>query len=128
MLPMTLSDRLRGELESLLALTPSAKEWCRARALLWLADGRPVAEVAELLLVSRQSVYNWADRFERREGPRQHPSIDRLEKSFNRFSPLCQDADGRRGPAAASRGTCAAARTPRSAAAAGRPGGRGGSG
>jgi transposase len=67
MLPIILSDRLRGELESLLAQTPSAKEWCRARALLWLADGRPVAEVAELLLVSRQSVYNWADRFERRE-------------------------------------------------------------
>ena len=68
MLPITLSDRLRGELESLLAQTPSATEWCRARALLWLADGRPVTEVAELLLVSRQSVYNWADRFERREG------------------------------------------------------------
>jgi transposase len=68
MFPIILSDRLRGELESLLARTPSAKEWCRARALLWLADGRAVAEVAELLLVSRQSVYNWADRFERREG------------------------------------------------------------
>src|SRR5947209_19605159 len=67
MLPIILSGRLRGEFEALLAQTPSAKEWCRARALLWLADGRPVAEVAELLLVSRQSVYNWADRFERRE-------------------------------------------------------------
>src|SRR5437763_7777113 len=66
MLPIILSDRLRGELESLLAQTPSAKEWCRARALLWLADGRAVAEVAELLLVTRQSIYNWADRFERR--------------------------------------------------------------
>jgi transposase len=67
MLPLKLSDRLRGELETLLGQTPSAKEWCRARALLWLADGRPVAEVAGLLLVSRQSVYNWADRFERRD-------------------------------------------------------------
>ena len=68
MLPIILSDRLRGELEALLAQTPSAKEWCRARALLWLAEGRPAAEVAELLLVSRQSVYNWWDRFRQREG------------------------------------------------------------
>jgi transposase len=68
MLPIILSDRLRGELEGLLARTPSAKEWCRARALLWLAEGHSVGEVAELLLVSRQSVYNWADRFERGEG------------------------------------------------------------
>src|SRR5947209_20602790 len=67
MLPTILSARLRGELEALLARTPSAREWCRARALLWLAEGRSVAEVADLLLVSRQSVYNWADRFERRE-------------------------------------------------------------
>jgi transposase len=67
MLPIILGDRLRGELESLLARTPPAKEWCRARALLWLADGRPIAEVAELLLVSRQSIYNWAHRFEQRE-------------------------------------------------------------
>jgi transposase len=69
MLPIILSDRLRGELEGLLARTPSAKEWCRARALLWLAEGHSVGEVAELLLVSRQSVYKWADRFERGEGP-----------------------------------------------------------
>jgi transposase len=67
MLHIIFSDRVRGELEALLAQTPSAKEWCRARALLWLAEGRPVAEVAELLRVSRQSVYNWADRFERRD-------------------------------------------------------------
>jgi len=59
---------MRGELEGLLARTPLAKEHARALALLWLADGRPVAEVAELLRVSRQSVYNWVDRFERRDG------------------------------------------------------------
>ena len=65
MLPIILSDRLRGELESLVAHTPSAKERCRAQALLWLAEGRSVEEVAELLHVSRQTVYNWADRFQR---------------------------------------------------------------
>ena len=35
-----LSDRLRSELEELLAHTPLAKERCRAQALLWLAEGR----------------------------------------------------------------------------------------
>jgi transposase len=68
MLPIILSDRLRGELEALVAQTPLAKEWCRAQALLWLADGQSADEVAELLHVSRQSVYNWADRFRQREG------------------------------------------------------------
>jgi transposase len=63
-----LSDRLRGELEALLAQTPLAKPWCRAQALLWLAEGESVEHVAELLDVSRQTVYNWADRFRTREG------------------------------------------------------------
>src|SRR6478735_3767852 len=68
MLPFLLSDRLASELESLVVQTPLAKERCRAQALLWLAEGRPVEEVAELLHVSRQSIYNWADRFRQREG------------------------------------------------------------
>ena len=51
-----------------MAHTPSAKERCRAQALLWLAEGRAADEVAELLRVSRQTVYNWAERFQRREG------------------------------------------------------------
>ena len=68
MLPIILSDRLRGELERLEAHTPSAKERCRAQALLWLDDGRSAGEVADLLHVSRQSVYNWRDRFRQREG------------------------------------------------------------
>jgi transposase len=68
MAPPTLDDRLRGELESLVDRTPLAKERGRAQALLWLADGEPAAEVAERLGVSRQTVYNWADRFHRRHG------------------------------------------------------------
>src|SRR4051794_27350341 len=68
MRPIILSDRLRGELEGLVAHTPLAKERCRAQALLWLAEGQSAEEVAELLHVSRQSVYNWVDRFEQREG------------------------------------------------------------
>lgn len=68
MFPFILSDLLANELESLVVHTPLAKERCRAQALLWLAEGQPVEEVAELLHVSRQSVYNWVDRFRKREG------------------------------------------------------------
>ncbi len=63
-----LSDRLRGELEDLVTHTPLAKERSRAQALLWLADGESVEQVAELFQVSRQTVYNWAVRFGWREG------------------------------------------------------------
>jgi transposase len=65
---LSLSDRQRGELEDLVAHTPLAKERCRAQALLWLAEGSDVGEVAELLHVSRQTVYNWARRFQERAG------------------------------------------------------------
>jgi transposase len=63
---LSLSDRQRGELEALLSHTPLAKERCRAQALLWLAEGSEVAEVAELLQVSRQTIYNWLSRFQQR--------------------------------------------------------------
>jgi transposase len=68
MLPIILSERLHGELEGLVARTPWARERSRAQALLRLAEGHAVGEVAELLRVSRQSVYNWVARFERRAG------------------------------------------------------------
>ena len=63
-----LSARLRGELECLVAHTPSAQECIRAYALLWLAEGESVDQVAELLQVSCQTVYNWVERFLEREG------------------------------------------------------------
>jgi transposase len=63
---LSLSDRQRGELEDLVSHTPLAKERCRAQALLWLAEGADVAEVAELLHVSRQTIYNWLGRFQGR--------------------------------------------------------------
>src|SRR3954467_4466358 len=63
---LALSDRQRGELEDIVSRTPGAKERCRAQALLWIADGSDVAEVAELLQVSRQTVYNWLSRFQER--------------------------------------------------------------
>ena len=66
MAPLWLTDRLRYELEEIVCHTPSAKERCRAQALLWLAGGCGVGEVADLLHVSRQSVYNWVSRFQER--------------------------------------------------------------
>lgn len=61
-----LSDRQRGELEELVSHTPLAKERCRAQALLWIAEGSDIGEVAELLQVSRQTIYNWLSRFQER--------------------------------------------------------------
>jgi transposase len=66
--PIILSDQQRVELEEIVAHTPLAKERCRARALLWLDDGESVEWIAELLHVSRQTVYNWAERFQGRQG------------------------------------------------------------
>ena len=65
---INLSDRLRGELEDLVTQTPLAKERSRAQALLWLADGESVEQVADLLRVSRQTVYNGVERFQQRAG------------------------------------------------------------
>jgi transposase len=63
---LSLSDRQRGELEDLVSRTPLAKERCRAQALLWLAEGCDVGEVAGQLNVSRQTIYNWLSRFQER--------------------------------------------------------------
>src|SRR5260370_42389198 len=63
---LLLSDRERGELEDIVSHTPLAKERCRAQALLWLADGPDVTEAAQLLKVSRQTIYNWLGRVQER--------------------------------------------------------------
>jgi transposase len=61
-----LSYRERVALGGLATHTEDAKVFCRANALLWLDDGESAEEVAERLRVSRQTVYNWAIRFQRR--------------------------------------------------------------
>jgi transposase len=66
---LALTDRQRGELEDIVAHTPWAKERCRAQALLWIAEGFEVAEVAELMHVTRQTVYHWLSRFQQRVEP-----------------------------------------------------------
>ena len=68
MAPVVLSNRQWTELQDFMLHAPSAKELCRAQAVLWLAEGETMEHVAELLHVSRQTVYNWVDRFAERQG------------------------------------------------------------
>jgi transposase len=63
---LSFSHRQRGELEHIASHSPLAKERSRARAMLRLAEGSDVADVAELLDVSRQTIYNWLSRFQER--------------------------------------------------------------
>jgi transposase len=65
---LTLSALELAELQIFLHQTPLAKEYRRALAMLWLAEGESVDAVAVLLHVSRQTVYNWARRFQERRG------------------------------------------------------------
>lgn len=57
----------KSELESLVAGGNDVRQFRRAQALLWLDEGKRVGDVAHLLRVSRQTVYNWINRF-RRDG------------------------------------------------------------
>jgi transposase len=63
---LALRHRQRGEWQDIVSHTPWAKERCRAQALLWLAEGSDVADVAERLDVSRQTLSNWLSRFQER--------------------------------------------------------------
>ena len=62
-----MSACLRGGLEDLVLRTPLAKERCCAQVVLWLAEGLSAEQVAETFQVSRQTVYNWGNRFLRRD-------------------------------------------------------------
>ena len=60
MASVILSNRQRIDLENFMLHAPSARECCRAQAVLWLAEGETADQVAERLHVSRQTVYNRA--------------------------------------------------------------------
>lgn len=53
-------------LETLLTASKDARQLKRAQAILWLYEGDSADEVAQRLRVSRQTVYNWVERFEAR--------------------------------------------------------------
>jgi transposase len=63
-----LNSRQIAQLEKFLTSRPDARQLKRAQALLWLADGDSVEEIATRLRVTRQTIYNWVERFEAREG------------------------------------------------------------
>jgi transposase len=63
---VSLSGKQRTALEHLLRTSTNARQVIRAQALLWLDDGESVEEVAERLVVSRQTIYNWSNRFKQR--------------------------------------------------------------
>jgi transposase len=67
MAPLVLTGREFVQLEALLLATPHAREVCRLQALLWLAQGETVAEVADRLFVSPRTVYSWVERFHQRD-------------------------------------------------------------
>ena len=61
-----LTRRARAKLQDLIAHPHDAQPTLRAYALLWLDDGESVSDVAHRLGVTRQTVYNWASRFQAR--------------------------------------------------------------
>src|SRR5690348_1818633 len=63
MAPFQLQPWERRRLLQLLHQTHEATQLRRAQGLLWLHDGQSVTAVADLLLVSRQTVYNWVEAF-----------------------------------------------------------------
>ena len=73
MAPLIISPAQRLELEYLASHTPTAKERCRALALLWIDEGESAEQVAEALHLSRRTVYYRAERFHDRSevDPRQ---------------------------------------------------------
>src|SRR5215210_2020452 len=66
MINSILSYRERAKMQDLIAHSHEARQTLRAYALLWLDDGESVPEVARRLGVTRQTVYNWASRFQAR--------------------------------------------------------------
>ena len=67
MLLFSLTSQERQLLEEFVARTVLSNEARRAQALLWLDAGESSQAVAERLRASRQTVYNWAARFKRRQ-------------------------------------------------------------
>jgi transposase len=63
---INLNSKELAALEQVLAKTEDVRRLKRAQALIWLAEGDSVDEVANRLRVSRQSIYNWVARFESR--------------------------------------------------------------
>ena len=68
MIPLLLSSKERNKLDQLTRSATEPQALRRAQALLWLDEEESVAEIAERLEVSRQTIYNWAARLQARDG------------------------------------------------------------
>ncbi len=66
--PLILSPLQRNLLHHFLLNGPSARQACRAQAVLSVAAGDAVIDVADQLHVSRQTVYTWIQHFQERAG------------------------------------------------------------
>ncbi len=75
-----LTSRQRSRLSDLTASTRDARVVRRAYALLWLDDGESAGAIAARLGVSRQTVYNWASRFQDRSGLSLTPRLADAER------------------------------------------------
>lgn len=64
MIHLKLSHKERAELEWLIGHTHDARLLQRAQAVLWFVMGESVDAIAARPPVSRQSVYNWCERFQ----------------------------------------------------------------
>jgi transposase len=72
-----LSYRARLTLETIAQGSANGREVRRAQALLWLAAGESVQDVAHRLTVSRQMIYVLVDRYESR---RALPVLERIQE------------------------------------------------
>jgi transposase len=68
LIPLVLNSKERSELDRLTRSAADSRALRRAQALQGLDEEESVAEIAERLQVSRQTVYNWAARVQARDG------------------------------------------------------------
>jgi transposase len=68
LIPLFLSSKDRRELDRLTRDTADPRALRRAQALRWLEEEESVAEIAERVQVSRQTLYNWGARLHTRDG------------------------------------------------------------
>ena len=66
----SLSSQQRRELQHELGITEEATLCRRILAILEVDAGKPISGVAELLGVSRQSIYNWIENYRSRNDPK----------------------------------------------------------
>ena len=62
-----LAPRAKQRLQQIACSGSNGRSVRRAQALLWLAQGKTAKEVAQLLGVSRQAVYDWIERYQTRQ-------------------------------------------------------------